>query len=125
MMRPQRFFIMPRVTARARRKAAVRSTADDTIPLLILHPHGEVVFGHSSVVDQNINAAASGCFRRLGKGFDRRGISKIAKRDEGALAQLGFQGFEHFGARPGEDPPLRLGHAGCGQSRCRYRQRHP
>ncbi len=53
MMRPLRAFIMPRITALRRAVDAGQVGVEDGLPVLVLHPHQQVVAGDAGVVDQD------------------------------------------------------------------------
>ena len=82
MIRPQRFFIMPRSAARARRKPAVRLTSSTGLPVLVLHAHRQIVAGDAGIVDQDVDAAGRG-LGRLGHRIRRRRRREVAGRRHG------------------------------------------
>ena len=82
MMRPARRRIMPRSTARDRRKAAVRLTSMHRLPVLVRHAGEEHVAVEAGVVDENVDLAAERGFGVRHELLDLLRVAEIAGDDE-------------------------------------------
>ena len=82
---------MPRSAARARRKAASRLTAITVVPVLVLHPHDQIVAGDAGIVDQDVELRPAPPRRPRPAHRPRAGSARSAGSDVGALAELAGQ----------------------------------
>ena len=80
MMRPKRAFIIGLAAARIRRKAASRLTADDRLPLLVLHAQDEIVARDAGIVDEDVELAAQRLDRRGHERVDRGRVRQVARQ---------------------------------------------
>jgi hypothetical protein len=67
--------------ARARRKAAYEVDADHRVPLLVLHPHGEIVAGYAGIVDEDVEPAQL-LHSRRDQSIHRCRIGQVARQHD-------------------------------------------
>ena len=101
-MRPQRFFIMPRSTARDRRKAAVRLTAitwSHSSSFMRMKRLSRVMPALLTRMSIGAPAAASAA---LGSASTDAVSERLQVAMKARLAEFGLHRFQRFGARAGE-----------------------